>query len=269
VQRSLVAVAVLLSLGTLGVAHDARALPPQKKDWEVRIRPYAWLPAIDGSVDLPGGRTTHYNFDIKDVIEHLDVGAMGAVDVRWHRVVGTVDGVWSVLKESQTFGQDVIHVKGKFQQTMGLVQALGGYRVYRRPGGLFGTATADDERVFGLDVLAGINYTYLNADVELKRSGPFGSGQRHFGKSNDWVAPFVGLRVQNDFTDRLRLESLVGAGGFGVGDAPDVSWQVRSQLSYRFTDHFLVSLGYRRIVANDNKYDVTLQGPMLGIGYQF
>jgi len=252
------------------LAAVSRAEPPPPKDWEVEITPYGWVPDLDASVETRNG-TEHFHVGMDDVLENLDVAAMGRVSVRWHRWVGVVDGVWAVLEADDAFQRGPLQVDADVRQTMVLAQALGGYRVFARPGGLFGQATAGDERVFGFDVLAGVNYTYVSASLELERDpvGPLGGNDRHFGNSDDWFAPAVGLRVQNDFTPRLRLETLASVGGFGVGDAPDYSWLITSLLSYRFTDHWVASLGHRAITTNGDEGDLRMHGPMIGIGYRF
>jgi hypothetical protein len=203
--------ALLLVLCSFAV--PAAAEPPPPKDWEVEITPYGWVPDLDGSVETRNG-TEHFHVGMDDVLENLSIAAMGRVSVRWQRWVGVVDGVWSVLEDDDSFQRGPLQVDGDVRQTMVLAQALAGYRVYARPGGLFGHAAPDERRVFGVDVLAGANYTYVSGSVELRRDpvGPLGGNSRHFGKSNDWFAPAVGLRIQNDFTERLRMETLASVG---------------------------------------------------------
>lgn len=78
----------------------------------------------------------------------------------------------------------------------------------------------------------------------------------------------MSLRFHNDFSSRIRLETLASVSGLGSGDAPDVAWQLTTLLSCRFTDHWLVSAGRRLYAADDDSYDVRLHGAMLGIGYR-
>jgi hypothetical protein len=65
------------------------------------------------------------------------------------------------------------------------------------------------------------------------------------------------------------METLASVGGFGVGDAPDLSWQLTTLLSYRFTDHWLVSLGHRLIAMEGDDLDLRMHGALLGFGYRF
>ncbi len=123
------------------------------------------------------------------------------------------------------------------------VAGPGDERVARRPGRA-PAAEAKDWEIEALPVLW----------------GPAGSEHRR----NE--APVVGRCIHNDFTTRLRLETLASLGGFGVGSAPDLSGQLTTLLS-RFTDPWLVSIGHRLFAADDDQYDVQMHGGMLGIGY--
>jgi hypothetical protein len=253
------------------LAAGASAEPPAPRDWEIELTPYGWLPALDAAVETRRQGTEHFEVGIDDVLEKLDLAAMGRVSARWRRWLLVVDGVWTTLEQEDAFRRGPLRVDSDARMTLALVQALGGLRVVSRPGGLFGTAAPGDERVFGFDVLAGLNYTYVSASFELERDpvGPGAGNDRHFGSTKDWVAPAVGVRLHNDFTSRLRLETLASVGGFGVGDAPDHSWVLTALLSYRFTEHWVASLGHRTITADGNAGEIRMHGPMVGIGYRF
>jgi hypothetical protein len=258
----------------LGAAREANAEPPPAKDWEVEILGYGWLPRLDAEVEGPNGSTADVEVGMDDVLESLEFAAKGRVSARWRRWVVAADGLWVRLGQDASFGRGPLRIDADFEQRMALAQLLGGYRVFSRPGGLFGTAAPGDARRFGIDVLGGANYVYLGTDIDLKRVslGPFTGRSRNFGHSDDWVAPAVGLRFQNDLTERLRLETLAVASGFGVGAAPEISWQLTTLLSYRFTDHWLVSVGHRLLDVEgggDFEPELLLQGPVLGVGYRF
>jgi hypothetical protein len=255
----------------LAASLDARAEPPPAKEWEVEILPYVWAPGIDGSVETPNGGTEHFDVGARDLLQKLELGAMGRVNVRWKRWLAVVDGLWTKLGHDEEVRRQRVSLDADLDLQMAFAQALAGYRVFQRPGGLLGDASPGDERVFGLDVLAGANYTWLDTqlDLELSTIVPLPRGQRRLGGSRDWVAPAIALRLHNDFTPRIRLETLGALGGFSVGDAPRLSWQLTTLLSYRFTDHWLVSAGHRLIAAEDGAYDLRMHGVMVGVGYRF
>lgn len=85
-------VPVLLSLAAVLPA-SVRAEPPPAKDWEVELLPYGWLPSLDGSLETPGGVTEHFSIGVSDVLESLELGAFGRVNVRWRRWLLLADGM--------------------------------------------------------------------------------------------------------------------------------------------------------------------------------
>ncbi len=270
-----VGIALVLSLALMAAGARAAESTPASSDesslkpWELEITPYAWVPRIDVKTEDPILGQRHFKASIKDVLENLDIAAMGRVSGRWHRWVSVVDVFWSKLKEDNTATVGPLRVDLDTEQQMVLAQALVGYRLFRQAGGFLGNPERGDQREFGFDFLAGLNYTYLENQAEPKLLLPQANFQRHIESSNDWFAPALGLRIHNDFTTRLRFETLASVGGFGAGDAPDISWLITSLLSYRFTDHWLVALGHRAVITQGNAVDVRMQGPMIGIGYRF
>jgi hypothetical protein len=249
--------------------------PPEPKDWEVELLAYGWLPSLDAEVETPRRGSQNFEVSVSDMLEDLQLAAMGRASVRWRRFVFLADGLWSKLGEHQdvTLGRfDRLRVDADFEQQMAMAQMLVGYRVFKRPGGLFGTAQPGDERVFGFDLVAGANYTWLETEVELDRKAVgllIPEREREFSVSNDWFAPTGGIRIQNDFTPRIRLENLATVGGFGVGEAPDLSWQLTTLLSYRFTDHWIVSAGHRLYAAENDENEFRMHGAIVGVGYRF
>lgn len=264
-------IALLLALLATGAtAVPARAEPSPAKDWELELLAYSWLPAVDASLETPSGATEHVSVGAFDVLESLELGAMGRVNARWKRWLLLVDGLWTKLGQETSIERNLLRLDGDLELQMALAQALGGYRILARPGGLFGDSAAGDSRVFGIDLLAGASFVYLSSDLEIERAaiGQIPERERHFDSSESWFAPAVGLRLHNDFTPRLRLETLGGLSGFGVGEAPDLSWQLTTLLSYRFTDHWFVSAGHRLISVDDGESELRMHGAMLGAGYR-
>ncbi|MCP4402668.1 MAG: hypothetical protein GY801_35850, partial [bacterium] len=64
-------------------------------------------------------------------------------------------------------------------------------------------------------------------------------------------------------------------GGFGVGS--DLTWSVSSFLGYQFTPLFSLWGGYRALGVDYQtgsgtdvfKYDMTMSGPIIGLGFSF
>ena len=145
------------------------------------------------------------------------------------------------------------------------------YRVYDKPGGLFGTPAAVERRTFAVDVMGGLTYSWVDVRLKVSRDpgGVFPPGGRTINGDNDWVAPYLGFRFTNDFTDHLRHETLLGIGAFGVGDAPNISWQATSQFSYAVSEHVALTAGYRALGFREPDLTTTFHGPMIGAAFRF
>lgn len=269
-MRSLATAALVLacSLAAAGLP-DASASPPPANEWEVEIAPYGWLSMAHGRADTPRG-TQRFTIDAHEVLKSLDLAAMGFVKVRWRRFVFLTDAAWAKLSDDGGIGDT--RVRWDVTQKLGWFEALGGYRVYERPGGLFGTPSGAEQRIFGVDLLAGLTYSWTNTRLKVSREPilePLPPEQRTLRFEDDWVAPYLAARLLNDFTSRLRHETLLGLGAFGVGDAANLSWQVTSLFSYALSEHWLLTAGYRALGFRRDDLDMTFHGPILGAGFRF
>lgn len=261
--------------GTLGLALAAAAEPASapaqpEKDWEVELSPYAWtaLPRgrIDTNTDLLG--TQSFSMQMNDLLEQLDLAAMFLAKLRWQRVVGIVDFAWAKLEDSDGIGQ---RIRYDISPRIGWLNVLGGYRVYERPGNLFGITEPGDRRKFSIDLLAGVSYSWMRVELDLSRDPllEVPPEQRHIDQDNDWVGPVLETDLQNDFTDRLRWSNRLAVGGFGAGDAPNFTWQITSTLDYEIFHHVLLKAGFRAISSYDTNLDLTFYGPVVGAGVRF
>ena len=252
----------------LAAVRDARATEPPK-DWEVELAPYGWLAMAHGSVDTARFGRESFTVDMHDVLSSIDLGAMGAVKARYRRFVALFDVAWAKLSDEGGIGDSL--VRYDVTAKLGWFEALGGYRVYERPGGLLGGPSASDQQIFGIDLLTGITYVWTNTELDLHRNPvlPIPPQERHLQVSDHFVAPQLATRFTNDFTDRIRHETLLALGGFGAGEAPNLTWQATSTLSYRFTERWMIGLGYRALGLRESDFHVTFHGPILGLGYRF
>jgi hypothetical protein len=142
-------------------------------------------------------------------------------------------------------------------------------------GGLYQVAQwrLEKGRAVHLDVLGGGRYWELEGDLTL--SSPGAGSSFSLSGSEDWIDPFVGLRLGVDLGKNFLVGVRGDIGGFGVGS--DVSWNASVLLGYRITGLLSVWVGYRALSVdyengsgNDRfVYDVTKSGPMIGLGFRF
>jgi hypothetical protein len=87
----------------------------------------------------------------------------------------------------------------------------------------------------------------------------------------DWVDPIIGMRIRGDVTRRWSLFALGDIGGWGIGNASELTWQGMLGSQIQVTDHFGFQTGYRALgVQRSGALDNTiLHGPQLGMFVNF
>lgn len=268
----LTALAVLTSSPRLAVAAAEQApapTPAAAQDWEFEVGPYLWLSMIDGSVDTTRFGKRHFKADLPDVMKAFDAGFMGNASVRWNRFLFLTDLTWSRLSDRDDVGNS--QVRYELDQKIGWLEALAGYRIYQKGGGLFGSSAVSEARTFDVDAFAGLTYTWIDNKLDLRRDpgDVVPAVERTIRQRDDWTAPYLAMRVRNDFTDRVESELFVGVGGFGAGNAPEAVWQAYGLLAYAVTDHLRLTAGYRGQGLEKRDLKLNLHGPVLGASLRF
>lgn len=94
---------------------------------------------------------------------------------------------------------------------------------------------------------------------------------RRYEASVDWFDPIVGFRVGVDVTRNFSISLLGDIGGWGIGDASDLTWQGLLNFEYDFSEHWGATLAYRALGVNrDSAIDsMVLYGPQFGVVYRF
>jgi len=92
-------------------------------------------------------------------------------------------------------------------------------------------------------------------------------------ESRDFWAPVIGGRLTYALSETWVLSLAGDAGGFGVGDAADLSWGLTGIVGYRLDDRTTLAFGYRfyDIEFSDRDLDLDLQfhGPVVGLAFRF
>jgi hypothetical protein len=94
----------------------------------------------------------------------------------------------------------------------------------------------------------------------------------------DWIDPTIGLRYNRPISDKWRLNLRGDVGGFGVGSElmyhllANVQWQASETVGmvfgYRLID-FDYEDGTSGLGGNYQHYDLTEQGPLIGVSISF
>jgi opacity protein-like surface antigen len=233
-------------------------------EWKFEFTPYLWGAALKGDTEAGRLPRTSVDMSFSDILDVLDFALMGAFEARKGRIGLYVDAVYMKVSDSATarrtgpgpIGATLTATADvKLEQTM--LAFAGMYRL------------ADGSTP--VDVFAGVRYTDIDVDANI-RASIFGlAGRVERTGSKDWVDPYVGIRVQHPIADRWKLVGYADVGGFGVGS--DLTWQIAAGINYDFSNTMNAKFGYRRLSIDYDKsnflYDMKLDGLYFGLGIRF
>lgn len=229
---------------------DHKPVATTEPAWNCRVALYGWAETLDGDVTLRG-RNVPVDASFSDILDHLDYAVMGAVEIGYGR--------WSFLSDlmfSQISGNTNTR---NTQIDTELKQFIGNFVV------AYNVINTGPTR---FDVYAGarVNSLDVNLDVHTQNLGTLGDSG-----SKTWVDPIIGVRFQQDLSDKFFFRAVGDIGGFGA--ASDFTWQAMAAFGYRVCDGGSVVLGYRGIgtdyTSGNFGYDVITHGVLLGFEYRF
>jgi hypothetical protein len=239
--------------------------------WAWRAAAYLWMPGVKSSVqlDLPGGGTisdsTNTNFS--DILSKLKFALAGTLEGR--------RGPWSFLGDVQYINlgnlkSNVTSISGPggivtvpidTGSRINLKNVIstfeGGYTVLQPPG-----ARAD--------ILAGLRYTSVKAELNWQFSGPNGglAAQGGVSKAKDFVDGVAGVRGTADLGSNWDFRYYLDAGA----GSSRLTWQAAASFGYNFNWGDVV-LGYRYLSYEfHNDQPVTklrMSGPQIAVGFKF
>lgn len=245
--RSALGPSAILALLTLCVAAPAFAqtVGPAAA-WQVEISPYIWMTGITGDIQA-GGSSAAIGVSFSDILNSLDFGLMGMVQVRKGRVGFVFDGMYTRLtKDGEGSGVSGAAVHGEIvTQIYSLALS---YRALE-----------------WLDIVGGARLMPASAALEVT-SGVL-EGQRASGSSTA-LDGFVGGRVEVPLTRRLQLELY---GDIGAGDSK-LSWQTLAGLKVGLFKSVSAKIGYRALGIENETPDLQTKivegGFYIGVGFR-
>jgi hypothetical protein len=266
-QRS----AVLLAAAVLGVmlapsasAQTGYIASPDRWDWSFGIN--LWLPGVDATTRFQrdDGSTIGSEVDPGGYLKNLKFVFMGTVEAR--RGPWSIQGDVVQLKFSDdeskirsitgSGGAINIPIDSRSETELkGFVTTIqGGYAVMQSPAAR-------------MDVLAGVRYLKLKAELEWNLSGPAGgfASSGTIGQSKDFWDGVRGKSALGGNWD-LRYYADVGAG------SSKLTWQAFGGVGYRFAWGYAV-VGYRHLAYEMDTdrpvSDMTFSGPQFTVGWTF
>ncbi len=235
--------------------------------WEFSISPlYFWAAGFDGDLRINGTKATVdltpidlYVDNLGKVLDALEGYYMGAGEIRYDKFGFFYDVYYIDLA-----GGDAIHKKTLSLDIDGGLKVLfatmaGTYRFY-------------EDETSHIDALAGLRVWDVELGVDLDLSL---DGKRRFDKNefdgDTWVDPVIGVKGGAGISDNVYLKGWAMVGGFGAGS--DFMWDVFGGVGYDFNDWISAFVGFRGGGADYKKgsfkWDVTMYGPMIGLGVKF
>jgi len=252
----------------------------QEDDWEFSLKPYLWLPSIDGNlkyISLPSGSSgsPQISAEPNDIFENFDFGAIMASELRKGKWSLFSDFIYLKLSSEDTtvdainFGGTIVSAGvdtgSEMEAKQFLTTVVGGYEIF------------NDEN-FNMDLIAGFRYLWLEAELKWSLAatitGPLGGGQT-FARTGQFKEDAKIWNGVGGVRGRIKL----GDGNWyipyyadvGAGDS-ELTWQLFTALGYSF-DKWDVGLGYRHLVfeADDDSIvdSISMSGPIIGASYNF
>lgn len=261
--RRALSVLPLLLASALSMAASARAEMPAAQGagtgsgggangssgWRVTLMPHVWASGLSGSVrPFAGAPTLSFSVGASDMLEDLDAAMFASFVAERGRVVvlGDLHSVSSSRAGTLPGG---IPARGGVDQTT--VSVAAGYRI------------RSDDRV-SVDVFGGFRSLELEVDVSV-----FG-GARSVSPSRSILDPLVGARTVVPLSPRWTGTLQVDVAGFGVGTESTVS--ASALFAWSLSDRVELAAGYRSMWVDYDDgpaADVTIGGPVLGVGFRF
>ncbi len=241
----------------LGVAASvAAAQDEEKRDNETtsfEIVPYFWMAGMKGTVGVRGlGSEVGVRFT--DLVENLDFGAMALARLRLKRWTITADANYMKLSaDAETPG---LPFSGSHIDSQFLMGSL-----------TLGYAMTMEDRGLA-EFFAGARAWSIDTDVDFD-AGTLPATS--LSQKETWVDPIVGANFQYTLGKSWYLHAVTDVGGFGVSSF--LTGQVLLGASWRLSDHWRITAGYRYLADDfedgNFRWKVAQHGVLVGIGLRF
>jgi hypothetical protein len=219
--------------------------------WHFSVSPYLWLPGVHGTLGVRN-QSASIHASPGDLLSHFRFGLMGAVEPRYKRFVMPFDMMWIRLQDNKGVPNlgDVTDRSVTVKGSEFLLTQKFGYRVI-------------NSEMIKADALAGFRYWHFGQNLIFNPSGI------NFSKSQNWVDPLVGGRVQVFLSPKIVVDALGDVGGWGAGSQLD--YQFAALLGYRIKPKWTLQAGFRYLFINYTNgtsfVDLVTSGVIFGVTY--
>ena len=269
-RKSLVRIGMLFFMAVAVVCTPAygQGESTVSEPWEFQVIPYMWALGMEGDVGI-GGAVSSVDMSFGDIWDNLDFAGMMHVEARKGRWGLFLDPLYAKMSMD---GKTRL-LKADVDVEMAIVELGAFYRLNENSSGV---GAEPSLTTLTFDVLAGGRYMHVDTDIDIKGLGPFGARIK-IDDNEDWVDPFIGLRVRANLTRKLFLNLRGDIGGFGISDCSDVAGNLMGVLGYQLNERTAILGGYRYLSVDYEdgsgsdlfKFDTALSGPIFGVSFTF
>jgi hypothetical protein len=258
--KSVIAAATVLLSSAPLLAADLASAPPLpallSNGPSFSFTGYAWTAALDGRAStLPPLPAANLNLSFGDILKNMNVGLMGAAEMRIGRWGFLADAMLSQVTPGGSLPGPYFSSAKVRSQTLTLQTGVL-YRIY-----------ADE--TFDLDVGAGLRF--WNLDNELKIAPGSLNLRIDHSVSENWLDPVVAARMTARLGGPWSLTLAGDIGGFNL--ASRLTWQALGTVNYQWDDNWVFRAGYRALYVDYRKgdllYETTMHGPVIAATYRF
>ena len=229
------------------------------KRWSGNLWFGGWLWAQSGTVGVDG-REANVDTTLSDTIDlaknHFDSALTGGGRVNYGRCF--LQGWLSFIRLDGEADHLVTGEPVKWSTETTTAEVVAGYRVNEITLGCSPCSPC-----LAFEPFVGVRYNSIKVS--------FDGVQTSASSDNSWTDPIVGCNFMFDFRNRWYASVAASIGGFGVSS--DLTWGLRADVGYMFTEHFGMFTGLAAIGWDYEdggfKYDITQWGPYVGLIFTF
>jgi hypothetical protein len=249
--------APMLALGIVASGAQAQSGPPP--GWEFSLTPYAWLPAIRGTVQTPLPRVGDRSSSLGSgtLVTDLDaLPVMIAGEARYGRFSVLGDFFYAALAQDLNT-RDLLWQGGHSRVTSSVGTLLGMFRVLEAPRQ-------------SLDIGAGTRIWDFTTKVSLSPGLEPGVIRK---SSVTWADPLVGARYHAMLSPRFGVTVYGDVGGFNTGSR--LTWQAVGSIDYDLTNWTTLRAGWRYLSVDKRNasgsvgLDLGFNGPFFAATFRF
>ncbi|MGA8727160.1 MAG: hypothetical protein WB608_00290 [Terracidiphilus sp.] len=222
--------------------------------WQLSVSPYLWFPWIHGTVGALG-RQVGFSVTPSQLLDHARFGLLGTAEIRRKRILAPIDLLYLRLGADKgiPFPPALLATSANLTGNIFILTPKVGFRVF-------------DGKALKADFLTGIRYWYFGESVNFSPS----LLGLNFSRSQNWVDPLVGGRVEGALSPKIATTIAGDVGGWGA--ASQIEYQVVGLLAYKLKPNMTLQGGYRYLYFDyrrggpaDASANLALSGIVFGV----